>query len=350
MTDTVPKRPPTLAGACIYLGTLSAILSIRAATVVSTWNGDDRAAELDLVLDAMRDAGLSQSGAESTYRVLLTVVAVLAACGAVFAIFTARGDRASRVGLTVAVGVSGLAAFLGIIGGGFLISVLGALLVVFTVRLWTGEIRTYFRTLAGHAPPPPKPAAMAAAAARDPFAGTSGPVARQPVTPAPTAPPEWHRPPPGYHPQPWQPGREPLPKAVSIAVWTAFTGSIIAIGLSALMLLLILAGALDYDTIMEQGGPSADMVSGSENDFDTALRVMTVLASISVVIGVGGLLASIRVLLKRRAGGVPLFVMTVVALVVSVLGFPLGLPWTAATIVVWIQLRRPEARAWFSRA
>jgi hypothetical protein len=347
MTDTVPKRPPTLAGACIYLGALSAILSIRAATVVSTWNGDDRAAEFGLVLDAMRDAGLSQSDAESTYRVLLTVVAVLAACGAVFAIFTARGDRASRVGLTVAVGVSGLASFLGIIGGGFLISMLGALLVVFTVRLWTGEIRTYFRTLAGHAPPPPRPAAVAAAAAPDPFAGTSGPAAQQPIVPA--APPEWHRP-PGYHQQPWHPAREPLPKAVSVAVWTAFTGSIVAIGLSALMLLLILAGALDYDAIMEQGGPSADMVSGSENDFDTALRLMTALASISVVIGIGGLLASIRVLLKRRAGGVPLFVMTVVALVVSALGFPLGLPWTAATIVVWIQLRRPEARAWFSRA
>ncbi|MET0927965.1 MAG: hypothetical protein ABWX74_00530, partial [Aeromicrobium sp.] len=346
---------PTLAGACIYLGALSAILSIRAAVMVSTWNGGNRADEFDLALDALRDSGLSRSGAETSYKVLLTVVAVLAACGAVFAIFTARGDRASRIGLTIAGSASGLAAFIGFIGGGFLFSMIGALLVVFSARLWTGDIRTYFRTLAGHAPPPPK-APRSSTAAADPFAQVPVPSVEQPAsvtTPGPTPtqyappPPGYYTPPPGYYAQ--QPGREPFPKSVGVAVWTAFIGSIVAASVSALMLLAVLAGALDYDTIMKQGGPSADMIRGSENDFDTVTRYYVVLSSISIVVGLVGLLASIRVLVTRHAGEVPLFVMTVVSLVVSVIGFPLGLPWTAAAIVALVHLRKPESRAWFSR-
>lgn len=369
MTESVAKRPPTLAGACIYLGALSAIVSVRAAIMVSTWNGGNRADEFDLALDALRDSGLSQSGAETSYKVMLTVVAVLAACGAVFAIFTARGDRVSRVGLTIAVGLGGLAAFLGFVGGGFLFSMIGALMVVFSSRLWIGDIRTYFRTLAGHPAPPPKEPSTPRATRADPFAEPPVPSVEQPVAPAaqPGPPPgqyapppagQWGPPPPGqyappppgyYAQQPWQPAREPFPKPVSIAVWTAFIGSIVAAGLSALMLLAVLAGAVDYDTLMKQGGPGADMLRGSEDDFDTAMRFLLVLSSISVVIGLAGLLASIRVLVTRRAGEVPLFVMTVVSLVVSIIGFPLGLPWMAAAIVALVQLRRPEARAWFSR-
>ncbi|MET1036918.1 MAG: hypothetical protein ABW075_01510 [Aeromicrobium sp.] len=371
MTDSAAKRPPTLAGACIYLGALSAILSIRAMTLVTTWNGDNRAEQLDSWVNGLREAGLGRTGAEDVLKLTLAVIAVVAACGVVFAIFTARGDRASRVGLTITVAVSGVTAFIGVLGGDFLYSMIGALLIVFSARLWTGEIRTYFRTLAGHAPPPPKPdkpdKPAKVPAAADPFArypaqnsadnGPQAPVpaAEQPVASAtqPTAPYGGQQPPPGYAPpgyhQPsWQPRREPFPKPVSIAVWTAFIASIVATGLSALLLLVVVAGGVDYDTIMDQGGAGADMI-GSESDFDTAIRFLTVLSSISVVVGLAGLLASIRVLVTRRSGAVPLFIMTVVGLVVSVIGFPLGLPWTAAAIVALVFLRKPESKAWFSR-
>ena len=359
MTDPVAKRPPTLVGACVYLGALSAIVSIRAISMVTSWNGSDRAEDVAPALRALRDAGLSRADAESGYKIFLTVLAVLAACGVVFAVFTAQGQRVSRVGLTIAVGLTGTATFLGAMGSDFLLAMIGALAVVFSIRLWSGEIRTYFRTLAGHAPPPPKaPRPATVTAAADPFAqkpveqpvASAPQIAPQPVQ-QPTPPPYGYGPPPPgyYQQQPWQPRREPLPKPVGIAVWTALTGSAVAAGVSALMLLVIVAGGLDYDRLMEQGGPAADMLRGSESDFDTGLRFLTVLSSVSLVLGLGGVLAAVRALAKRRSGEVPLFVMTVVGLVVSFIGFPLGIPWTVAAVVCLVQLRKPESRAWFSR-
>lgn len=326
MTDAAVRRPPILTGACLYLGALAAIMSIRAVTLVSSWNSENRARDFAGPLEALRDAGLSVSGAETFYKTLITVVAVFAACAAVFAIYTSRGERASRVGLTVTIGAAGVLTFIGTLGATLVFAMVGALTVVFTIRLWTGEIRTYFRTLAGHEPPPPK-------------------APQVPKTPevAGYAPP-----PPGYHQQSVRPGREPLPRSVSIAVWSTFIGSIVAVGLSALMLLAILVAGFDYDAAVEQGGIGADMI-GSEDDFDLALRFITALSSIAIVLGAAGLIVSIRVLVTRRAGYTSLFVVTVVTIVVSALGIPLGLPWTAAAIVAWVQLRKPEARAWFSK-
>lgn len=341
MSDAAVKRPPILTGACLYLGLLAAVISIRAVTVVSSWNAENRADEVSGALRVLRDAGMAADAAESAYKVLVTVIAVLAAAGAVFAVFTARGDRASRVGMTVTVGIAGFATFAGALGATFFLAMLGALAVVFTIRLWTGEIRTYFRTLAGHPPPPPKVAAPA-----------PEPAPASPPTPVPAAAPAQQPWPPQQAwpaQQPWPPHdptrREPLPRPVAIAVWTAVGGSVLAIGASALWLLIVSLG-FDYDAVMEQGGPGTGMI-GSEEEFDVAMRLVTVLAWIALVLGVGGLLAAVRVLVTRRSGSVPLFVMTVSALIVTFLGFPLGLPWTAATIVVLVQLRTREARAWF---
>jgi hypothetical protein len=348
MNDAPVKRPPILAGACFYLGLLSAVIAVRAISMVSTWNSENRAADVAPVLRGLRDAGLSADGAETFYRTFVTVVAVLAAAGVVFAVFTARGDRASRVGMTVSVGLAGLATFFGALGATFFMAMLGGLAMLFTTRLWTGEVRTYFRTLAGHPVPLPK----AAVTPPTPAVGSVQPPASQHVAhqAAPQAPTSFP-PPPAGHPG-WAPRREPLPKPVSIAVWSTLIGSIVAAGLSALLLLIVLAG-FDYDAVMEQGGPGADMI-GSESEFDTALRLLTALASISVVLSLGGLAASVRALVKRRAGGVPLFVMTVVTLIFSVIaffvGFPFGIPWIVLAIVVLVQLRKPEARAWFASA
>lgn len=338
MNDASVKRPPILAGACFYLGLLSAVIAVRAITMVSTWNSENRAADVAPALRALRDAGLSADGAQSFYRTFVSVVAVLAAAGVVFAFFTARGDRASRIGMTVAIGAAGLSTFVGALGATFFMAMLGALAVVFTARLWTGETRTYFRTLAGHPAPPPKTPVVTPVEQASP-----PPVAPPVVAPQPGA---GFPPPPAGHPG-WAPRREPLPKPVSIAVWSTLIGSVVAAGLSALFLLIVLVAGFDYDAVMDQGGPGADMI-GSESEFNTGLRLLTALASISVVLGLAGLAVSVRALAKRRAGGVPLFVLTVVTLIFSLIGFPLGLPWVALTIVVLVQLRKPESKAWFA--
>jgi hypothetical protein len=362
MSDAAVKRPPLLTGACLYLGLLSTVISIRAVTVVSTWNAENRAADVAFALRALRDAGLGADGAETFYRGFVTVLAVLAAAGAVFAVFTAKGDRASRVGMTVTIGFAGLATFAGALGTTFFMAMLGALAVVFTIRLWTGEIRTYFRTLAGHPPPPPK-TPKPSKAPTAPTSPTSGgdPFAPAPQAPAaPVHPAQAQAPAPGATTatQPWPPthlppgygpprGREPLPKPVSVVVWTTMIGSIVAAGFAALMLLIVLVGGITYDAIVEQGGPGADMI-GSESDFDRALAFITALSSVAVVLGLAGIAAATRALVKRRAGGVPLFVMAVVTFIVSLVGFPIGLPWTVLAVIAIVQLRKPEAKAWFA--
>ena len=337
MSDASVKRPPILTGACLYLGLLSTVMSIRAVTVVSSWNAESRADDVSLALRVLRDAGLGAEGAESFYRAFLTVLAVLGAVGAVFAVFTARGDRASRVGMTATIGLVGLATFAGALGTTFFMAMLGALAVVFTIRLWTGEIRTYFRTLAGHPPPPPKaPKAPKTPAPTPAATATMQPAVQQPA----------YQYPPGYGPPS---RREPLPKPVSTAVWTTMIGSIVATGLSALFLLIVLVANFDYDAVIEQGGPGADMI-GSESEFDLALRFLTVLASISVALGLAGIAASTLALVRRRSGGVPLFVLAVVTFVFSIVGFPLGLPWTALAVVAIVQLRKAESKAWFAQS
>lgn len=335
MSDTAVRRPPILTGACLYLGTLAAIMSIRAVVIVSSWNAENRAADFSAALRALRDAGLSADGAENAYRGLLTAVAVLGACAVVFAVYAARGQASSRLGLTITIGLTGLMSFLGVLGGTFVFAMVGALAVVFTIRLWTGDIRTYFRTLAGHAPPPPK----------EPVTASAPPAPAAPVA-APVAPPTapTYTLPPGYGPPP---GREPLPPPVAFAVWSTLIGSIAAAGLSALMLFVIAVGGLDYDVVKDVGGPGSGMIR-SESDFDRGINLLTVLSSMAVVLGLAGAAAATRALAKRRSGGVPLFVLTVVTIVVSGLGFPIGLPWTILAVVVLFQLRKPAARAWFA--
>lgn len=350
-----------LAGACLYLGTLSVIMAIRAISLVSTWNSDGRATDFEATLEALRDAGLSASAAETFYKALITAVAVLAACGAVFALYTARGHRASRVGMTVVIGIAGTATFFGVIGGTFLLAMVGALSVAFTIRLWTGETARYFRALSGDEP------AVRKSTAADPFAlpphftSEGGPAenteyqlppapapvpapARMPETPtAASAPP--YAPPPGYH----QPRHETLPRSVSIAVWTTFTGSlVVAVGAGLSLLGLLLVGD-DYETMLRDSPVGSGMLDQSDVDYDQMYRLSLTFLGICLPLAVAGLVASVLVLVTKRKGDVFLFVMVVVTVATSALMFPVGIPWTAAAIVCWVQLRKRESRAWFAK-
>ncbi|MET0821648.1 MAG: hypothetical protein ABWY58_11840 [Aeromicrobium sp.] len=329
MNDAPVKRPPILAGACFYLGLLSAVISVRAITMVSTWNSENRAADVAPALRALRDAGLGADGAETFYRTFVTVVAVLAAAGVVFAVFTARGDRVSRVGMTVVIGGAGLATFVGVLGATFFMAMLGALAVVFTARLWTGETRTYFRTLAGHPPPPPKATA--------PVAPPAPPVA--PAVSEPTQPATYY----GHAPR-----RDVMPRSVSIAVWSTLAGSaLVAFGAGIGLLALSILGD-DYEQLMRDSPLSRSMIDTSSVDYDQMYRVSLAVSGVCLALSLGGLAASVLALTKRHHGGVFLFVMAVVTVITSAIMFPVGLPWVALAIVVLVQLGKPESKAWFA--
>ena len=342
MSDAAVKRPPILTGACLYLGLLAAVISIRAVTVVSSWNAENRADEVSGALRVLRDAGMAAEAAESAYKVLVTVIAVLAAAGAVFAVFTARGDRASRVGMTVTVGIAGFATFAGALGATFFLAMLGALAVVFTIRLWTGEIRTYFRTLAGHPPPPPKVAAPEPAPATPPAPVPAAAPAQLPAQ------------------QPWPPQqawpphdptrRVPMPRSASIAVWTTLISSAVIAAIAGFGVLgLALVGSDDYEQMMRDSPFSRSMIDQAGTDFQQLYRVSVTLLGLFLALSLGGVAASLIALLRHRRGGVFLFVMAVVTAITAFLIFPFGLPWVGLAVLVLVQLSRPESKAWFSR-
>lgn len=341
MNAPAPKRPPMLAAACAYLGGLAAIQSIRAMVLVSTWNAENGADKVAPLLRALRDGGMSQASAESAYKVFLTVLAVLAAAGVVFAVYTARGDRASRVGLTVVMTLVGIFFFLGATGGSFFDAVIGALAIAFTVRLWTGESKAWFRALRTGEPmvlPVKKPSKRAAEKAAAPAAAVVEPVAgpAQPVHPV-------H---PGCTDPQVHAGSERLPKSVSVAGWVTLVGSIVVGGMSALALLTLGLIGNDYESLMRDS-PFSDRLVDSGMDYDQLYRASLLVSGLCVALSIGGIAASSLTLARKRSAGVFLFVMAVVTTITSIVFFPVGLPWTAASIVVIVQLRKPESKRWF---
>lgn len=314
MTETRPARPQQLSAACLYLGGIFSIQLIRVLVLVVGISSPDGQDDVRTQIGWFRTDGASFDDAVSIYRIVLGVLAVLAAAGVVFAIYATRGDHPSRVLLTVLAVVFLFVGLSGLTGADFFAGVLGFIGVVFAVQLWTPAVRSWFRELAG----------------KEPLARATPPV----VTPPP---------------MPGQLGREPLPKPVSVAGWTALIGSIVVGGLSAMVLLGLVLIGNDYQKIVDQGGIGADLIRDSGMDYDTMYTASLAIFSVCLVLSAGGLIGASLVLARKRSGDVVLFAMSVVTVVVSVLFFPVGLPWTAAAIVVLVQLRKPEAKRWFVR-
>lgn len=348
MTATTPKRPPTLTATCAYLGVFALIQTISAIDLISTWNGENGADRVKVALEALRDSGMSAGEAESFYKGFLTVLAAMSAAGIVFAIFTARGDRASRWGLTIVMAFVGLFFFAGASGGGFLDVLLGALSVAFTTRLWRGEARAWFRALAGHEPAP-RPDVSQVDAPR-PLVGASAPAATVHHPSEGDAPAAPAGPPPVVYQVPPAPParREPLPRPVGIATWTTFVASIVVAGFSALAVLVLGVAGDDFERYMRES-PLSDSFIDRDMDFDAFRQRTLAIYGLALVLALAGIVASSWVLIKRRSGDVFLFVMAVVTIVMSFLAFPIGLPFGAAAIVVIVQLRKPESRRWFAR-
>jgi hypothetical protein len=332
MNATTPKRPPMLSATCFYLGLFAVVQAISAMDLVGSWNGNNASDRVSGALSALRDAGLSQASAESSYKGFITVLAVLAAAGVVFAVYTARGDRASRVGLTVTSVVVGVCFFFGATGGSFMDTLLGALSVAFTTRLWRGDARNWFRVLAGKEPIEPK---------RRPTPPTPAPPTHAPAAqPLPPAGPVQVA-------LPHAPASSRLPKPVSIAVWTTLIGSgVAALGSGLVLLVLALVGN-DYEQIVRDSPLANSMLGDSTIDFDQMYRTSMAIFGVTFALSLGGLVAATRILVTKKSGDVLLFVMASVTVVMSILTAPLGLPFTAAAIVVLIQLRKPESRQWF---
>ena len=126
--------------ACVFIGLTSLIVFFSLTSALSSWGS---IALQDAVRDVLKDPAFSSTSV-TVAEVLRWLrwaaygVVVVSIAGIVFAVFTARGHRASRIWLTVMCGLS----FVGFVAVGGLAGLLpAALSVVCATQLWSPDSR-----------------------------------------------------------------------------------------------------------------------------------------------------------------------------------------------------------------
>lgn len=179
MTETRSARPPVLLSACLYLGLIAGLQVVRVLVVLNDWDSLNGQARLKRYTDPFVDGGMSRGDAETTFRVLLAVLAFVGATAVVLAVYTALGHRASRILLTI---IGGALALMCLATGSIFYVIQGAIAMVCIYQLWTPAVRAYF---GGASPGTPQ-------ARPDPFATpphADAPVSQQPQLYAPPVAP-----------------------------------------------------------------------------------------------------------------------------------------------------------------
>ncbi len=331
-----PARPPALTLTCVFVGVGCALILIDLVSTLSSWGSIELQ---DAVRDALaqepfREAGIGLDQALDYLRYAAYLGVVLAASGLVFAVYTARGHRASRICLTVLCGL----AFLTFAAIGFAGLLPAAFAGVCAWSLWTPDARRWFDQLDGRAPAAPAGAAAASlrpGGSQDPFAAHPAssdvtPVAEERVGVPGTSTPS---------------GR---PRSVSTAVVVTVVSCLVVGFLGVVMLLVSTVGADAYRDALTQPGLGQDMLRASGLDAERVVQLLRISAAVWLVLCAAGLAAAAATARRASAGGTALRVVAIATLVASVPFLPLGLVSGGLAIVVLVQLSRPESRAWLA--
>lgn len=336
-----PARPPALLLTCVLVGVGSGLLLVNLVSALGSWGS---IALQDAVRDALAqepasELGISVDQALEALRYAAYVGVALAASGLVFAVYTARGHRTSRVMLTVLLGLAFLLfAALGLPG------LLPALFAGISAwSLWTPDARRWFDQVDGRAVP--AAAAAATPARHDPFAAPRPTPADAPaagvvpgsVDPAPADP---SVPTPG--------GARPRPVRIAVVTTVAACALVGTFGLLALLVSTL--GADAYRSALDQPGTAQDLLRSSGIDADELIDLLRISSTVWLALSAAGLAAALAAARRVAAGAVALQVVCAVTIAVSAFFLPLGVVTAGAAIVVLVQLRRPEARAWYAGA
>lgn len=336
---TAQRRPSAVTMACLFVGLSCLLLLVNVVTWLNNWGSLELQEQLHGVLSSasLRDTGLTiDELAVWVRRVLLVLVVVLIA-GIVFAVYASRGHRPSRIYLTVMCGIAGMM-FVGI--GGLIGLLPAALAIACAIQLWSPDARAWFDVKSGRTP-----AAASRTERPDPFAPSAQPtgtgqaqagstlIAASGAQPTPYAPPL---------------GQVKRPASMTSAAVITLVGSAVVAGFCALALLAFAIVGDDYENTLNEQKFTRDLIRDSGVDVSTLMTMSIIMSAICLVLAVVGLGAALAVLGGRPIGRVALFVMAIVTLVVSLIGFPVGIPWTVASIIVLVQLNKPESRAWLA--
>lgn len=332
MTDAPTTRPTKLVSACVFLAAIFAVVGVRVLLTAAEWNTTEGQERVQHQIESFQRGSMSYAEAESAYRLYLGALAFFALAGIVFAIYAIRGHRSSRVWLTIFGALLGIGS---VIAGSFLSILLGVMALMFTLQLWTPEVRAHFarsREVAGGAPETTQ--------RPDPFAVRPPSEVSAPIAPHPVGPPV------AYAPH----GRTHMPKPVNMALLIALIGSGVTAAFSGLAVLGLTFFGDEYERELERPGAMQDMIRDSGWEANGLMRLMLVLCAIWLVLSLLGLCAAALAYARRPVGRLLLQVMAGLTIVASAAGLPIGLATAAAAIVVLVQLAKPEARAWFVRS
>lgn len=302
------RRPPSVTMACVFVGLTSLVVFGSVTSALSNWGSIELQEAVRDALDdpALDGVDLSVSQVMEWLRRAAYVAVVLSIAGGVFAVFTARGHRSSRVSLTVLCGI----AFLGFVAIGGLAGLLpAALAVICAIQLWSPESKAWFDAKNGVVRPA-EPAPLTAAPG-------------DPAVPAPVG--------------------SQLPKPVRVAGLVALIASWLVLMFSAYYALIYVTARESYVDSISKGSTKRmlDDYGIDPSDFVTWMFMFF------IVCGVLALLACTTAALMLRGvswARTATIVLAAVTVPVSFVFVGVGWPWTAAAVFVLVQLRRQQAR------
>ncbi len=351
---TVERRPPPVTLACALAGFVGFMVMLNLIEVLSDWGSIElqEAIESALENEVLAGQDLTVAGVLSVLRVALQVLLLASIALLVFAIFTVRGDRASRWGLTVLSGIGAI--ILALFGG--LAGLLPAILLSSCVFvLWSPESRVWFAVRNGRTP---SPALVAKAEARlrkirpddersdpsspPPGAGSSPVAGGAPPRPS-LEQPSVGQPGSGQSAQPRRLPGTALAGAITMLVCSLVVG--VSTGTSALVVAILQADPTALDGFASQSPQLQDALDQIDAGGGVLTSTLALLVLLTVAAGLGTLLAG-ALLLNRQWAYIPALVLTWVSGIGAALAFPVGLLVTLPALVTLLLLRRPEVRAW----
>jgi hypothetical protein len=348
--STTEQRPAAVTRACFIAGTGAVLTLLLIFSLLSDWGSLEVQEQIEAARDRAPVSGVSTDTLLEVSRVMFMVLAVLAFAALVLSVFTARGDRSARIGLTV-LAACWIPVALLFGAAGLLLSLLGALTLML---LWRPESRQWFDARSGAAglelPPAQQRASMSLPAPPPPGAsgqpsetGSAGPPHQAPQHGQPQYPPAPYGPPPGATPYP---GQWAIPERRPTGVTAAAVVTLVAAGLAALGCLgITLVILLARDSFEEGLASSLTGMSDSEQSFVTTF--LGWYFAIGALMSVIAIILAVLLLRDRHRVRVPLVVMSAITVVYALGAFPAGLLWSAAAISVIILLFAGRAGAWF---
>ena len=328
-------RPPAVTMACVFVGFMAFVLLLNLAQALSEWGTIEMQDGLEPTLTTLREQGFDLSMGEllGTLRWVGLVCVMLLVAAIVFAFYAARGDRVSRIGITVMAVITGLL----VVPFGWTGLLLAMFMFTAAFMLWSADARRWYTAL--HAPARD---ALPPGLGGPPQTDTSTDV-EQPANPW-TAPAQSV---PAVESPPPPPRSTHRPRAVLAAGLVTVIGSALAGGLSGLFLLVYGFARDEYMTLVQEG-PFGDMFSPGE--LDDALRAASWACLVMLPLAAAGFAAGLSLLARLPIGRAATLALAWITAAAGVVLIPFGLLGTGAAVAVIVLLNRDESRAWTAGA